>query len=69
LDKDKSSIAKKYSDLGHHRREAKIIKEHDKFLTHWFKRQDQADPPPMNTAEEILIFFLTQGPACKLVTY
>jgi hypothetical protein len=60
---------KKYSDLGQHRRESKIIKQHNKFLTHWFKRQHQADPPPMNIAEEKLIFFLSQGLACNLVTY
>jgi hypothetical protein len=35
----------------------------------WFKYQLQADPSPMNTAEEKLIFFLSQGPVCYLVTY
>jgi hypothetical protein len=68
LEKHKSSTAKKYSDLGQHRTKAEIIKDHNKFFMHWFKRYLQADPPPMNTAEEKLIFFLSQGSVCNLVT-
>jgi hypothetical protein len=33
LEKHKSSIAKKYSDLGQHRKESKITREHNKFFT------------------------------------
>ena len=69
LEKHKSFIGKKYSDRGQHRTDVEIIKEHNTSFTRWFKRQLLDNPPPMTSAEGKLIFFLSQGPAHKLMTY
>jgi hypothetical protein len=69
LEKHRSSIAKKYSELGQHRTDVEITKEHNTSFTRWFKCRLQDNPPSMTSAEGRLLFFLSQGPACNLMTY
>ena len=57
LKKHKSMIAKKYSDQGMVRTEGDIIKEHNRYFMTWFKEHLLANPPPMTSEKEKLIFF------------
>ena len=70
LGEHKSFIAKKYSDRGQQRTDGDIIKEHKSCFTRWFK--GKLLPYPIDddsSAQEKLIFALSQGAEHNLMTY
>ena len=64
-----NTIRKKYSDMGRTRTEGEIIKEHNSSFADWFKHRLKANPPPMTSTDDILLFALAHGPATNLMTY
>jgi hypothetical protein len=66
----KRIIAKKYSDRGQPRTSGEIIREHNSYFMRWFKANLLDNPPqPSASAEEKLVFTLSQGAARNLMTY
>jgi hypothetical protein len=58
----KRIIAKKYSDRGQPRMSGEIIREHNSYFMCWLKANLLDNPPQPNaSAEEKLVFALSQG--------
>jgi hypothetical protein len=66
----KTFIAKTYSDQGQQRTDGDIIKEHNSTFTRWFKDKMLTYPiDEDSSAEEKLIFALSQGAEHNLMTF
>ncbi|KAK1621385.1 hypothetical protein QYE76_026902 [Lolium multiflorum] len=66
----KTFIAKTYNDQGQQRTDGDIIKEHNSTFTRWFKDKMLAYPIDKDSsAEEKLIFTLSQGAEHNLITF
>ena len=66
----KTFIEKTYNDRGQQRTDEDIIKEHNSCFTRWFKQKLLSYPlHEDSSAEEQLIFALSQGAEHNLMTY
>lgn len=65
----KSTIKKKYTEQGKRRTEGEIIREHNSSFLRWFKDELVRNPPPMDCAENRVLYGLAHGPAPNLATF
>ena len=64
----KSTIRKKYDNLGQPKNEDQIIRENFTFAA-WFKDCIRNKPLPTSDARTKIIFALAHGPTCNIMTY
>ena len=65
----KTFIEKTYNDRGQQRTDGDIIKQHNSCFTRWFQLKLLSYPLQDSSAEEQLIFALSQGAEHNLMTY
>jgi hypothetical protein len=67
--KHKQIIKQKYDDHGQHRSDDQILREHNTHFPTWFKQQIKDRPLSAKHNNAKLIYALSAGPICNLVTY
>ena len=71
VDKHKSLIDKRFNDTGRRRTRGDVTREHNSTFRSWFKKElllvHQGKVP--NSADDKLIFILSQGPSLNVRTY